>query len=99
MAAAAERRLLGLTLREHFGPTTEVIGLALIKAGRLTLRATAAQIRVAPEKVRQCALVLMQHQLLVPHATRGPLLEYQVLPDSVLRILRYPRYVVVGRNV
>jgi hypothetical protein len=97
---AAGSNLVAHVLHEYFGPTAELVGRAMIKSDKLPLRLIAHQSGVSLAKVKRILLVFHQHQLLhvLVHPVRS-FVEYQLIPEAVIRMLRYPRYVVAVKNV
>lgn len=94
--AAAEARLVAVLLREFFGPGVERVGRALLKHGKIPLRGVVQHTQLPLAKVKACLRTLLQHQLL-QLINSAPRLEYRLLRQAVIRILRYPRYAVAGR--
>lgn len=92
--------LVAIVLREHFGTTAELVGKNLVRSGKLSLRQIAVQSGIPMIKVQKCVMVLLQHQLL--QVTQSPghsFLTYRLKQEDVSRMLRYPRYAIVGRNM
>lgn len=99
---AQEVQLCSLLLREHFGDVVEKVGIHLLRAGALSLRALAHETSVPLDLVKKCLCVLVQHGMCTfgpgRRGPKGPV-EYRANSTRVLYMLRYPRYIYTAKSL
>ncbi|XP_056300420.1 DNA-directed RNA polymerase III subunit RPC3 [Pseudoliparis swirei] len=95
-------RLCGLLLREHFGEVVEKVGTHLLRGGAQNLRTIIHETGIPLDLVKKSLCVLVQHGACVFSSDRkgtGSPTEYRTSCDSILRILRYPRYIYTAKTL
>ncbi|XP_014262408.1 DNA-directed RNA polymerase III subunit RPC3 [Cimex lectularius] len=85
-------QLCSLLIQEHFGPIAEKIHQQL-QWGPKTFKLLASSIDLPPPLLRRVLCILIQYGFVVFESRLKPqVAEYRLLPDKILLLLRYPRY-------
>lgn len=83
-------------IREHFGVVVEQVARQLIVNSSSTLKLICFFTRKPVHLVKECLKTLIQHNLVQFKTNGRDQIEYELITDRVIAMLRYSKYVLVG---
>lgn len=86
-------------IRQHFGKTIEEVAHQLIINGPLTLKPLCYFSKKPIHLVKESLKCLIQHNLVKFEANSRDQIEYRLLIDNVISMLRYSKYILVGSYI
>ncbi|KAL7641438.1 UNVERIFIED_CONTAM: hypothetical protein RMT77_008578 [Armadillidium vulgare] len=94
-----EIKLCTKLLNEYFGSIVAEVGKILMKKGCNSLKYLCAESHLPRRKVQEALCVLIKHNLVTWDKSQIDNLEYTLLINRVLLFLRFPKYILLIRNL
>lgn len=92
-------KLISSLLLEHYGEAAQRVGGDLFRWGTKTLREIVSGTGLPIEKVKETLCLLIQFNLVTFSQGKNPnRAEYTFIPERVLLLLRYPRYLYLMKS-